>query len=129
MISNLVINLVALTISIWAFLNLDVVDITVGLGTALAISYWVGIVCTYYLLRRYSGPLNITSLLLFHSKVALIALVSCLAISSLLSRLDLEGNLFSLLIVFLSTFALYLAIGRVLKVSEISQVLKVLLRR
>jgi putative peptidoglycan lipid II flippase len=128
-ISNLVINLVALTISIWAFLNLDVVDITVGLGVALAISYWVGIVCTYYLLRRYSGPLNITSLLLFHSKVALIALVSCLAISSLLSRLDLEGNLFSLLIVLSSTFALYLAIGRVLKVSEISQVLKVLLRR
>jgi hypothetical protein len=41
----------------------------------------------------------------------------------------LEGNLFSLLIVLLSTFALYLAIGRVLKVSEISQVLKVLLRR
>ena len=128
-ISNLVINLVALTISTWAFLNLDVVDITVGLGVALAISYWVGIVCTYYLLRRYSGPLNITSLLLFHSKVALIALTSCLAISSLLSRLDLEGNLFSLLIVLLSTFALYLAIGRVLKVSEISQVLKVLLRR
>ena len=128
-ISNLVINLVALTISIWAFLNLDVVDITVGLGVALAISYWVGIVCTYYLLRRYSGPLNITSLLLFHSKVALIALISCLAISSLLSRLDLEGNLFSLLFVLLSTFALYLAIGRVLKVSEISQVLKVLLRR
>ena len=128
-ISNLVINLVALTISLWAFLNLDVVDITVGLGVALAISYWVGIVCTYYLLRRYSGPLNITSLLLFHSKVALIALISCLAISSLLSSLDLEGNLFSLLIVLLSTFALYLAIGRVLKVSEISQVLKVLLRR
>ena len=128
-ISNLVINLVALTISTWAFLNLDVVDITVGLGAALAISYWVGIVCTYYLLRRYSGPLNITSLLLFHSKIALIALISCLAISSLLSRLDLEGNLFSLLIVLLSTFALYLAIGRVLKVSEISQVLKVLLRR
>ena len=128
-ISNLVINLVALTISTWAFLNLDVVDITVGLGVALAISYWVGIVCTYYLLRRYSGPLNIASLLLFHSKIALIALVSCLAISSLLSRLDLEGNLFSLLIVLLSTFALYLAIGRVLKVSEISQVLKVLLRR
>ena len=128
-ISNLVINLVALTISIWAFLNLDVVDITVGLGVALAISYWVGIVCTYYLLRRYSGPLNITSLFLFHSKVALIALISCLAISSLLPRLDLEGNLFSLLIVLSSTFALYLAIGRVLKVSEISQVLKVLLRR
>ena len=128
-ISNLVINLVALTISVWAFLNLDVVDITVGLGTALTISYWMGIVCTYYLLRRYSGPLNITSLLLFHSKVALIALISCLAISSLLPRLDLEGNIFSLLIVFLSTFALYLAIGRVLKVSEISQVLKVLLRR
>jgi putative peptidoglycan lipid II flippase len=128
-ISNLVINLVALTISTWAFLNLDVVDITVGLGVALAISYWVGIVCTYYLLRRYSGPLNITSLLLFHSKIALIALISCLAISSLLSRLALEGNLFSLLIVLLSTFALYLAIGRVLKVSEISQVLKVLLRR
>jgi putative peptidoglycan lipid II flippase len=128
-ISNLVINLVALTVSTWAFLNLDVVDITVGLGVALAISYWVGIVCTYYLLRRYSGPLNITSLLLFHSKIALIALISCLAISSLLSRLDLEGNLFSLLIVLLSTFALYLAIGQVLKVSEISQVLKVLLRR
>lgn len=128
-ISNLVINLVALTISTWAFLNLDVVDITVGLGVALAISYWVGIVCTYYLLRRYSGPLNITSLLLFHGKIALIALLPCLAISSLLTRLDLEGNLFSLLIVLLSTFALYLAIGRALKVSEINQVSKVLLRR
>ena len=128
-ISNLVINLVALTISLWAFLNLDVADITVGLGAALAISYWVGIVCTYYLLRKYSGPLNIVSLLLFHSKIAMIAFFSCLAISNLQSRLDLEGNLFSLLIVLLSTFALYLALGRVLKVSEISQVLKVLLRR
>ena len=128
-ISNLVINLVALTISLWAFLNLDVADITVGLGAALAISYWVGIVCTYYLLRKYSGPLNIVSLLLFHSKIAMIAFFSCLAISNLQSRLDLKGNLFSLLIVLLSTFALYLALGRVLKVSEISQVLKVLLRR
>ena len=128
-ISNLVINLVALTISLWAFLNLDVADITVGLGAALAISYWVGIVCTYYLLRKYSGPLNIVSLLLFHGKIAMIAFFSCLAISNLQSRLDLEGNLFSLLIVLLSTFALYLALGRVLKVSEISQVLKVLLRR
>lgn len=128
-ISNLVINLVALTISLWAFLNLEVADITVGLGAALAISYWVGIVCTYYLLRKYSGPLNIVSLLLFHSKIAMIAFFSCLAISNLQSRLDLEGNLFSLLIVLLSTFALYLALGRVLKVSEISQVLKVLLRR
>lgn len=128
-ISNLVINLVALTISLWAFLNLDVADITVGLGAALAISYWVGIVCTYYLLRKYSGPLNIVSLLLFHSKIAMIAFFSCLAISNLQSRLDLEGNLFSLLIVLLSTFALYLALGQVLKVSEISQVLKVLLRR
>jgi len=128
-ISNLVINLIALTISVWIFFNLDVEDITVGLGAALAISYWMGIVCTYYLLRRYSGPLNITSLLLFHSKIVFIALTSCLAISYLLSRLDLEGNLLSLLIVLLSTFALYLAIGRVLKVSEISQVLKVLLRR
>jgi putative peptidoglycan lipid II flippase len=128
-ISNLVINLIAITISIWAFLNLDVVDITVGLGAALAISYWVGIVCTYYLLRKYSGPLNIVSLLLFHGKIAFIALLSCLVISSLQSRLDLEGNLFALLIVLLSTFLLYLAIGRVFKVSEISQVLKVLLRR
>ncbi|NBP22836.1 MAG: murein biosynthesis integral membrane protein MurJ, partial [Actinobacteria bacterium] len=128
-ISNLVINLIALTISIWAFLNLDVVDITVGLGAALAISYWMGIVCTYYLLRKYSGPLNIVSLLLFHGKIAFIALLSCLVISSLQSRLDLEGNLFALLIVLLSTFALYLAIARVFKVSEISQVLKVLLRR
>lgn len=128
-ISNLVINLVALTISLWAFLNLDVADITVGLGAALAISYWVGIVCTYYLLRKYSGPLNVVSLLLFHGKIAMIAFFSCLAISNLQSRLDLEGNLFSLLIVLLSTFALYLALGRVLKVSEISQVLKVLLRR
>ena len=128
-ISNLVINLVALTISLWAFLNLDVADITVGLGAALAISYWVGIVCTYYLLRKYSGPLNIVSLLLFHSKIAMIAFFSCLAISNLQSRLDLEGNLFSLLLVLISTFALYLTLGRVLKVSEISQVLKVLLRR
>ena len=128
-ISNLVINLIAITISIWAFLNLDVVDITVGLGAALAISYWVGIVCTYYLLRKYSGPLNIVSLLLFHGKIAFIALLSCLVISSLQSRLDLEGNLFALPIVLLSTFLLYFAIGRVFKVSDISQVLKVLLRR
>ena len=128
-VSNLVINIVALIISLWAYLNLDVADITVGLGAALAISYWVGIVCTYCLLRKYSGPLNIPSLLLFHCKIAMIAFFSCLAISNLQSRLDLKGNLFSLLIVLLSTFALYLALGRVLKVSEISQVLKVLLRR
>jgi len=128
-ISNLVINLVALAISAWAFFNLAVADITVGLGAALAISYWVGIICTYFLLRRYSGPLKIASLLLFHSKIAFIALLSCGPISYASSRLDWQGNLFSLLIVLSSTFALFLALGRVMRVSEVSAVLRVLLRR
>jgi hypothetical protein len=43
--------------------------------------------------------------------------------------LELEGNIFDLLGVFLATAALYLLVARAMRVSEVGQTIKTILRR
>ena len=64
--------------------------------------------------------------MLFRSTAALIAVV-CVAFVA--DRLDLPGNVLSLVGVLIATSLIYVFVARAMKISEVGQTIKVLLRR
>jgi putative peptidoglycan lipid II flippase len=128
-LSNLVINLIAVAISIVAFVNLEARSVTVGLGIAFTSSYWIGIFVTYLLLRKYTGALQLGGVLVFYLKLTLAAAIAVISVAFIAQSLALEGNIFDLLGVFLATAALYLLVARAMRVSEVGQTVKTILRR
>ncbi|MGA0112869.1 MAG: murein biosynthesis integral membrane protein MurJ, partial [Candidatus Nanopelagicaceae bacterium] len=128
-LSNLVINVIAVAISIVAFVNLEARSVTVGLGLAFTASYWIGIFVTYLLLRKYTGALKLGGVVVFYLKLTLAAAIAVLAVAFIAQSLELEGNIFVLIGVFLSTAALYLLVARAMRVAEVGQTVKTILRR
>jgi putative peptidoglycan lipid II flippase len=70
-LSNLIINGVAVTFSLIAYVNMEPRSVTVGLALAFTASYWFGIVVTYFLLCKYTGPLALGRTFLFYLKLIL----------------------------------------------------------
>jgi putative peptidoglycan lipid II flippase len=128
-LSNLVINVIAVAISVVAFVNLEARSVTVGLGIAFTASYWIGIFVTYLLLRKYTGALHLGGVVVFYLKLTLAAAIAVLAVAFIAQSLELEGNIFDLIGVFLSTAALYLLVARAMRVAEVGQTVKTILRR
>jgi|SanBayMetagenome_1026888.scaffolds.fasta_scaffold02274_5 putative peptidoglycan lipid II flippase len=128
-VSNLVINLIALGISIAAALNLEARSVSVGLGIAFTASYWIGIFVTYLLLRRYTGALNLKGITLFYLRLALISALSVVSVAFIAQELELSGNIVDLIGVLATTSLLYLLFARAMKVEEVGQTIKVILRR
>jgi putative peptidoglycan lipid II flippase len=128
-ISNLVINIVAVTLSLIAYSNIEARSVTVGLALAFTASYWCGIVVTYFLLRKYTGALALGALLFFYLKVILASIISVLFVAYAAQELGLEGNIVDLVGVLAITSLLYLIVARAMKIDEVGQTIKVLLRR
>jgi putative peptidoglycan lipid II flippase len=128
-ISNLIINIVAIALSILAYINLEARSVTVGLALAFTVSYWLGIVASYSLLKRYTGALNIGAIALFYFKVAFASSVAVLAIAFIADRINLEGNFLDLVGVLIATSLIYILVARAMKIAEVGQTIKVLLRR
>ncbi len=128
-ISNLIINIVALIISIFVYLNLDPENVVIGLGVAFTASYWLGIGVTYLLLKRYTGVLNMGGIFTFYVKVILASFVVILPVTYLVGAVNLPGNIVSLIGVLAITSLLYLLVARAMKINEVGQTIKVLLRR
>lgn len=128
-VSNLVINLIAVSLSILAYINMPARSVTVGLALAFTVSYWVGIVITYLLLRRFTGPMPIIGLLLFYLKLIFASAVAVLATAFAAQRLELEGNFVDLLGVLLTTALLYVLVASAMRIAEVGQTIKVILRR
>ena len=128
-LSNLVINVIAISLSIIAFANMESRAVTVGLGIAFTASYWVGIFVTYFLLRKYTGALKLGALAIFYLKLILAASVAVLAVAYLAQSLSLEGNFVDLIGVVLATAMLYLLVARAMRIAEVGQSIKVILRR
>jgi Na+-driven multidrug efflux pump len=53
-ISTLITNLVAVALSLVAFTALKPEEVVIGLAVAFALSYWVGLFVTDYLLKRFT---------------------------------------------------------------------------
>ncbi|MFM8404442.1 MAG: lipid II flippase MurJ, partial [Actinomycetota bacterium] len=126
---NIVINVVAVTLSIIAYINMEPRSVTLGLALAFTVSYWSGIVASYLLLKRYTGSLNIASITLFYFKVALASATAVLVVAFIADQLKLDGNFVDLAGVLIATSLLYILVARAMKIAEVGQTIKVLLRR
>ena len=69
-LSNLVINTVAVVFSLVAYVNMEARSVTLGLALAFTASYWCGIIVTYFLLKRFTGSLKIAAIALFYLRVS-----------------------------------------------------------
>ncbi len=128
-ISNLVVNVIAVGLSVVAYLKMEARSVTVGLGIAFTVSYWVGIFVTYLLLRKYTGAMALGSLVLFYLKLVLAASIAVLAVAYGAQQLELVGNFADLIGVLLTTALLYLLVARAMRIAEVGQSIKVILRR
>ena len=128
-LSNLIINCVAVTLSLIAYVNMEPRSVTLGLALAFTASYWSGIVVTYFLLRKYTGALALGRTFLFYLKLILASSISVIAVAYLAERLDLDGNIVALVGVLSAASLIYLLVARVMRIEEVGQTIKVLLRR
>ena len=128
-ISNVVINVVAVGLSLIAYFSLDSADATYGLALAFTASYWLGIIATYFLTKRYTGALEIGKISLFYSKVGAAALIAVACVAFVIDALNLQGNVLTLLGVLIATSLIYVFVARAMRITEVGQTIKVLLRR
>lgn len=128
-VSNLVINVVAVVLSLIAYTTMEARSVTLGLALAFTASYWCGIIASYFLLKRFTGALNIATIALFYVKVSIAALVAVVCVAFLADRIGLEGNFVDLIGVLIATSLLYILVARAMKIAEVGQTIKVLLRR
>ena len=128
-ISNLIINVVAVVLSIIAYSVLDSRDVTYGLALAFTVSYWFGIIATYALTKRYTGALELGKISSFYLKIGCASLIAVASVAFAVQQLDPQGNVLTLVGVLLSTSLIYILVARAMKIAEVGQTIKVLLRR
>lgn len=122
-------NLIAIIASITCYLLFKPEDVVITLAASFAISYWISFIYTDLLLRRYTNSMMLSAQLPFYLRTSLVA-GAAVALTWILSRaLSLPRNIFSLAIVLAATTLAYLLIARVAKLAEVSEAIKVVLRR
>ena len=128
-VSTLITNLVAIGFSLVAFSILKPEEVVIGLAIAFAISYWVGLFVTDYLLKRFTQKMLLIRELPFYLKVSVVAGLSVALASLALRFIDLGGNIPNLLLVLFTTSLAYLLLARLAKITEVSETVKTVLRR
>ncbi|MBM3720639.1 MAG: murein biosynthesis integral membrane protein MurJ [Actinobacteria bacterium] len=128
-VSTLITNLVAVALSLVAFTALESEEVVIGLAVAFALSYWVGLFVTDYLLKRFTYKMLLTRELPFYFKVSLVAGVAVALASLTLRAVNLGGNIPNLLMVLFITSLAYLLLARLAKIKEVSETVKTVLRR
>ena len=128
-VSTLITNLVAVALSLLAFTALKPEEVVIGLAVAFALSYWVGLFVTDYLLKRFTGKMLLARELPFYFKVSLVACVAVALSSLTLRAVDLGGNIPNLLMVLFITSLAYILLARLAKIEEVSETVKTVLRR
>lgn len=128
-ISTLITNLIAITLSIFAYFLLKPEEVVIGLAVAFALSYWVGLFVTDLLLRRFTGKLLLINELPFYLRVSVVAALAVSFASFIQRRLDMEGNLSNLFIVLATTSLAYLLLARLARIKEVGETIKTVLRR
>ena len=88
-----------------------------------------GIMVTYFLLKRFTGSLKIAAIALFYLRVMLAAAIAVVCVAFVADRLALVGNFADLIGVLIATSLIYIFVARAMKIAEVGQTIKVLLRR
>ena len=131
--ANLIINGVAIVLSIIGFSILPTRWITVGLAAAFTISYWVGSIVTFLLLEKESGVIEKRGFIRTYGKLTV---ASCVVIAPMYFMVQAintasipGGNSALLFIVLAISFSGFLVVAKALKVDEINDVMQLIFRR
>jgi putative peptidoglycan lipid II flippase len=127
-LSNALMNVVAVVVSIVVALALPPQWVTVGLAGALALSYFFGAWSTIHLLRRFEIKLSISEVTGFYLKLGAIALAVAVPVWFLRDLIP-GGNIVRLTIVLVVCGIGYLALCKIARVSEITSAVQLLARR
>ena len=127
-LSNAIMNVIAVVVSIVVAFALPPQWVTVGLAGAWALSYFFGAWNTIYLLRRYEIKISISEVTGFYLKLTLFALLVAVPIW-FLRELIPGGNIVRLIVVLVVSGIGYLALCKIARVSEITSAVQLLARR
>lgn len=127
-LSNAIMNVIAVVISIVVALALPPQWVTVGLAGAWALSYFFGAWSTIHLLRRYDIKISISEVTGFYLKLTLLALLVAVPIWFLRDLIP-GGNIVRLIVVLVVCGIGYLALCKIARVSEITSAVQLLVRR
>jgi len=127
-IGNLIMNLVSVVLSYLIAVWLDPKWVTVGLAAIFTLHYFIGAGISFYLIKRHQIRLPLVSIILYYLR--LIAIFAVVITPIWLFRGAIPGgNLISLLLVTSVSAIFYLLIAKLLKISEVSDLLKVIWSR
>lgn len=127
-LSNAIMNVIAVAVSIGVALALPPQWVTVGLAGAWALSYFFGAWSTIFLLRRFEIKVSISEVAGFYLKLGAIALVVAVPVWFMRDLIP-GGNIVRLAIVLGICGISYLALCKVTRVSEITSAVQLLARR
>ena len=127
-LSNSIMNVIAVVVSIGVALALPPQWVTVGLAGAWALSYFFGAWNTIYLLRRFEIKVSISEVAGFYLKLGALALVVAVPVWFLRDLIP-GGNIVRLTIVLVVCGIGYLALCKITRVSEVTSAIQLLARR
>ena len=124
-IGNLIMNLISVILSFLAAYLLEPRWVTVGLATIFTFHYFIGLAISFYLIKRHKVELPIFKLFIFYLKLILIFGIVLAPIWIVRNRLP-GGNLIELSLVVSISVIFYLGISKLLKITEVTSLLKVI---
>jgi putative peptidoglycan lipid II flippase len=128
-LTTLLNNLISVGLSILAFFLLDPADVVIALAWSFTISYWLSVLITDLLLKRFTKKALLISELAFYLRVAAVAAVAVGLAWLGDNSLELSGNISRLGLVLVAASLLYLGLARLVKLREVGETIKVILRR
>ena len=121
-------NIVAALLSVGFALTLPAKWVTVGLAAALSVSYYIGAATTIRLLRRYGIGIHTGEIVGLYARLAMIYTAIAVPLYLVMGHIP-GGNTVRLLSVLLISGLGYLGLAKVFKVSEVSGLFNLFLRR
>jgi len=127
-IGNLIMNLISIALSYLVASWFEPKWVTVGLAGIFTIHYFIGAGISFYLIRRHQVRLPLLSISLYYLRLILIFTLVLAPIWLLRGEIP-GGNLVSLLLVTSVSAVFYLFIAKLLKISEVTDLPKVIWSR
>jgi putative peptidoglycan lipid II flippase len=127
-IGNFIMNLISIVLSYLVAAWFEPKWVTVGLAGIFTIHYFIGAGISFYLIKRHQVRLPLLSISLYYLRLILIFALVLAPIWLLRGEIP-GGNLVSLLLVTSVSAVFYLFIAKLLKISEVTDLLKVIWRR
>jgi len=122
---NLIMNFISVLFSYIAVATLKPQWVTVGLAGIFTIHYFIGIFISLFLIRKHRIFLQIFNLFTFHLKLIVISMITILPLWLLKANFP-SWNIFILSFVIVITVIFYLGISKLLKITEVTSLLKVI---